>query len=79
MLGPKELIPKRSVDPRKISNIEQQSGLKTLDLKRPNREESFYSYQTSIQLHHTPSCTVTRGGVYRVGFHTAQSFRSLAQ
>jgi hypothetical protein len=34
------LIPKRSADPRKISNIEQQSGLKTLDLKRPNREES---------------------------------------
>jgi hypothetical protein len=25
------------------------------------------------------SCKVTRGGVYRVGFHTAQSFRSLAQ
>ena len=66
------LIPKRSAGPRatKIGVV----SLKALDHHRPNREKSFI-LQTSIQLHHTPSCTVTRGGVYRVGFHTAQSFR----
>ena len=36
---PRELIPKRSKDPRVTSNIGNVEGLKALDLKPPNREE----------------------------------------
>ena len=53
----------------KRSNIKRLYGLGTWIRTRINGVRVLYSYQTSIQLHHTPSCKVTRGGVYRVGFH----------
>jgi hypothetical protein len=46
---------------------------------RLTESESFIRIRLQSSSTTHPSCKVTRGGVNRVGFHTAQSFRSLAQ
>jgi hypothetical protein len=43
----------------------------------PGFEPGLTESESFIPIH--PSCKVTRGRVYRVGFHTAQSSRSLIQ